>query len=140
MNTFAVINIARAQLGLDEDSVRALYSRVTGINSLRAMSERQRIAVVEELKRLGFRVTSGGKKLPASTKPYVRLIHALWKSCHRLGVVNDGSRQALRNFCRACLYPDNNTVAVDPDALDYGKASKVIDALKAMEKRGKASR
>ncbi|WP_439604265.1 regulatory protein GemA [Shinella sp.] len=140
MNTIAVINIARSQLGMEEDTLRALYVRVTGINSLRAMTERQRLAIVEELKRLGFRVTSGGRKLPASTKPYIRLIHALWKSCHRLGVVSDGSRQALRNFCRGCLFPGNETIAVDPDTLDYGKASKVIDALKAMEKRGKAAR
>jgi len=137
MNTIAVINVAKSQLGMEEDAYRALLVRVTGMASLRAMSERQRIAVVEELKRMGFRVTASGKKLPASPKPYIRLIHALWKSCQRLGVLEDGSRGALRVFCRNILFPGNLTVAVDPDTLDYEKASKVIDALKAMEKRGK---
>ncbi|SMD02449.1 regulatory protein GemA [Rhizobium sp. RU36D] len=138
MNTVAIINIARQQLAMDEDSIRALYVRVTGISSLRAMSDRQRIAVLDELKRLGFRVKTGGKTLPPSTKPYIRMIHALWKSCSTLGVIDDGSRQALRNFCRGILFLDDTKIAVDPDTLDYGKASKVIDALKAMEARGKA--
>lgn len=139
MNTTAIINIARQQLGIEEDDYRALLVRVTGQSSLRAMTERQRISVVEELKRRGFRVTTRGKSLPTSTKPYIRLIHALWKSCHRLDVVQDGSREALRAFCRGVLYPGNDKVAVDPDTLNYEKARPVIDALKAMEKRGKGA-
>lgn len=138
MNTTAIINIARQQLGMDEDAYRALLVRVTGESSLRRMSERQRIAVVEELKRKGFKVKAGGKTLPPSTKPYIRLIHALWKSCHRAGVIDNGSREALRAFCRGILFPGNATAAVDPDLLSYEQASPIIDALKAMERRGKA--
>lgn len=136
MNINAIINIARTQLGLDEATYRALLVRVTGLASLKAMTERQRIAVIEELKRKGFRVRAGGKTLPPSPKPYIRLIHALWKSCHRLGLIDNGSREALRRFCQGIVFPGNDTVAVDPDTLSYDKASKVIDALKAMEKRG----
>lgn len=137
MNTFAVINIARGKLGMDEETMRALYARVTGQTSLRAMTERQRLAVVDELKRLGFRVKSGRKALPASFKPYIRLIHALWKSCHKLGVIDDGSRQALRTFCRGILFPGNDKIAVDPDTLSHDQADPIIAALKAMEQRGK---
>ena len=139
MNTTAIINIARQQLGMDDAVYRALLVRVTGLPSLRAMSERQKIAVVEELKRKGFRIKSGGKTLPPSTKPYIRMIHALWKSCRKLGVIENGSREALRAFCRGILFPGNDKIAVDPDTLDYGSASKIIDALKAMEKRGKGA-
>lgn len=129
MNTIAVINVAKSQLGLEDEPYRALLVRVTGIASLRAMSERQRLAVVEELKRLGFRVTASGKKLPLSTKPYIRLIHALWKSCHRRGILQDGSRSALRTFVRERSGVD------DPDFLTYAQASPLIEALKAMEAR-----
>lgn len=138
MNTFAIINVARQQLDMDEETMRALYVRVTGLSSLRAMSEGQRIAIVTELKRKGFKVKAGGKTLPPSYKPYIRLIHALWKSCRRAGVVENGSREALRAFCRNILFPGNKTVAVDPDTLSYEQASPIIEALKAMEKRGKA--
>lgn len=137
MNTTAIINIARQQLGMEEDAYRALLVRVTGESSLRRMSMRQHIAVLDELKRLGFRVKAGGKTLPPSTKPYIRMIHAVWKSCHRAGVIENGSREALRVFCRGILFPGNETVAVDPDTLSYDQASPIIEALKAMEKRGK---
>lgn len=129
MNTFAVINIARLQLGMDEDTIRALYVRVTGVNSLRVMSERQRLAVVDELKRLGFKMKKSGKSLPLSTKPYIRLVHALWRSCHRKGVINDGSRTALRTFVR------DRTTVDDPDFLTLEEANPIIEALKAMEAR-----
>ncbi|MCJ7996083.1 regulatory protein GemA [Rhizobium cremeum] len=137
MNTTAIINIARQQLGLDEDVYRALLVRVTGESSLRRMTVRQKIAVVDELKRKGFRVTAGNKKLPVAAKPYIRMIHALWKSCHRSGIIDNGSREALRVFCRNLLFPGNSSVAVDPDTLSFDQASPIIDALKAMEKRGR---
>lgn len=138
MNTVAIINIAKAELGLEEDDYRAILVRVTGLASLRAMTDRQKIAVLDELKRLGFRVKAGGKALPSSVKPYIRLIHALWKNCHRLGVVENGSREALRAFCKRFVAHGHDAVAVDPDLLSYDQASPIIEALKKMEARGKA--
>lgn len=139
MNSTAIINIAKGQLGLDEDTYRALLTRITGVASLRAMTERQKIAVLDEMKRLGFRVKSGGRKLPASVKPYVRLIHALWKSCHRLGVIESGSRESLRAFCKRFVAHGLDGVVVDPDLLSYEQATPIIEALKKMEARGKAA-
>lgn len=134
MNTFAIVNIAKKDLGLDDDTYRAMLMRLTGESSLRAMTERQKIAVVDEMKRLGFRVKKGGKVLPASTKPYIRLIHALWKSCHRKGIIQDGSRSALRAFVK------NRTGVDDPDFLAYDQASPLIDTLKKMEARPSMSK
>ena len=140
MNHNAIINIAKAQLGLHEDDYRALLVRVTGAESLRAMSDRQKLDVIEELQRLGFRVTSRGKSLPPSTKPYIRLIHALWKSCHRAGAIENGSREALRAFCKRFIAHGDDRVAVDPDLLCYEQATPIIEALKKMEARAKAKR
>ncbi|HRM75970.1 MAG TPA: DUF1018 domain-containing protein, partial [Paracoccus sp. (in: a-proteobacteria)] len=64
MKHTAIINIAKTQLGMDEDDYRAMLNRVTGLASLRAMSERQLLDVIDELKRMGFRVTARGKRLP----------------------------------------------------------------------------
>ena len=136
MNHIAIINIAKCQLGLHEDDYRAMLVRVTGLASLRQMSDRQKIDVVTELKRLGFRVSSGGRKLPASAKPYIRLVHALWKSCHRAGAIENGSREALRAFCKRFVDADGK-VAVDPDLLSFDQASPIIEALKKMEARAK---
>ncbi|PYE87524.1 gp16 family protein [Phyllobacterium leguminum] len=130
MNSKAIINIACQQLGLDDDTKRAMYMRVTGVDSLRAMTERQLIAVVDELKRRGFKIKKAGKQLPASHKPYIRLIHALWRSCHRKGIIQDGSRTALRSFVSGRAPVD------DPDFLSVEQADPIIKALKAMEARG----
>ena len=138
MNANAIINIAKAQLGLEEDDYRAMLGRVTGETSLRAMSERQKIAVLDELKRMGFRVKASGKSLPRAHKPYIRLIHALWKNCHRLGVIETGSREALRAFCKRFVAHGEAGVAVDPDLLSYDQATPIIEALKKMEARGRA--
>lgn len=137
MNTIAIINIAKGQLGMAEDDYRAMLVRVAGAASLRKMSDRQKIAVLDEMKRLGFRVKAGGKQLPASHKPYIRKIHALWKNCHRLGVIQDGSREGLRSFCHRFVATGNASVAVDPDLLDYEQAAPIIEALKKMELRGR---
>ena len=140
MNSTAIINIAKSQLDMAEDDYRAMLVRVTGQNSLRVMTERQKLTVLDELKRLGFRVKSGGRKLPASVKPYVRLIHALWKSCYKLGVIENADRAALRAFCKRFVAFGDASVAVDPDMLDYAQATPIIEALKKMEQRGKARR
>lgn len=146
MNTFAVINIACQQLGLDEDVKRALYVRVTGLNSLRLMSERQRLDVVDELKRRGFRVTLGAtvqgkleKRRPLANRPWSRLIHALWKSCARYGVIEDGSVKALNKFCSGRIAHYDPKIAIDVDFLSKEQADPIITALKAMEKRGAAA-
>lgn len=139
MNTKAIINIAREQLGLDEDTYRALLLRVTGKASLRQMSERQRLDVVEELKVKGFKVRKSGTTVPASAKPYIRLIYALWANCARLGVIENGSQDALRSFCKRFVAHGHDGVVINPDFLSYAQASPIIEALKKMEARGKAA-
>jgi phage gp16-like protein len=140
VNNLKVIHVARKELGLDEDTYRALLQRVTGVASLKAMSEAQRAAVVKEMTRLGFKVKVAGKKLPQSFKPWSRMIHALWKNCHQLGVIEDRSPAALRAFCKRFIAHGHDGVVVDPDLLSYDQASPIIEALKKMEKRGKAAR
>lgn len=139
MNTTAIINIAKGQLGLDEDAYRGLLVRVTGKASLRQMTERQRIDVVEELKRKGFRIrpSKGAPALPKAFQPHSRLIHALWKSCHRLGVIDNPSRDALRAFCKRFVAHGQEGVVVDPDMLSRDQATPIIEALKQMEARGR---
>lgn len=139
MSALAIINIAKAQLGLDEETYRALLVRVTGKASLRAMTAAEHKAVIDDLKRLGFKVSGRKVALAPATKPYIRLIHALWKDCVRLGVVENGSRAALRAFCKRFIAHGHETVSVDPDLLDYDQARPIIEALKKMVARGKAT-
>lgn len=147
MNTIAMINVAKSQFEMEETEYRALLVRVTGVSSLRAMSERQRIAVVDEFKRLGFKVQPGKsakgkleKHRPTANRPWSRYIHALWKSCARLSVIDDASVKALNAFCKRFVSPEEANIVVDVDFLSQAQAEPIVSALKAMEKRGKGGK
>ncbi|MEM6372352.1 MAG: regulatory protein GemA [Pseudomonadota bacterium] len=139
MSLKAVINIAKAQLGLEEDDYRAILEQVTGKRSLRDMTHDQQIAVVKHLEKKGFVRQGGRRKHRASDKAYLRMVHAIWASCHRLGVIDDGSRAALRVFCARRIHGEDTTLSVDPDHMTYTEANTVLAALKSMERRGKAA-
>lgn len=139
MKTIPILHIAKKEFGLDDEGFRDVLERVTKKRSLKAMTEAERLAVVDDFKARGFVVKRGkgaSKKSGISDKAYVRLIHALWKSCAKLGVINDGSPKALRAFVAAKTEAKGKRVD-DPEFLTYGEATPVIEALKSMEKRGK---
>lgn len=140
MNTIQIINIAKGQLGMVEDDYRAMLVRVTGLASLRQMSERQRIDVLDHMKKMGFRVQSGGKRVPSDVPGFIKKLYAVWHSCHQLGVIEDKSNAALRAFCKRQLARNSPNVVIDPDLLTYVQASIIIETLKKMEARGRKLR
>lgn len=121
MNALAAIHVARKQLGLDEDTYRALALRVTGESSAGAMTEIQRGKLLEELRRQGFNYAR--KSLEG---PFARKLQALWISAHHLGVVRDRSDAALLSFVKRQAHVDHTRFL-----LDGTEAAKVVDALKA---------
>ena len=50
----AKIHIARQQLGMDDESYRAMLQRVAGVRSAAALNPTQTAAVLAELQRMGF--------------------------------------------------------------------------------------
>lgn len=130
MTALRAIHAICRKNGVDEEGRRAIYKHITGKFSATEMSEAERKSVVAHMNQKFGNNKPWGKKKPYSSKPYVRLIHALWKSVHKKGIVDDGSKSALRSFVK------NKTGVSDPEFLTYDEASPVIEALKAMEVRG----
>ena len=62
----AKIHIAKAQLGLDDETYRALLARTAGVHSAKDLKERQFGWVLEEFKRLGWqeKTTRQGRARP----------------------------------------------------------------------------
>lgn len=54
MSSLAKIHIAKAQLGLDDDTYRAILARVAGVRSAKDLLPRQIGAVIAEFERLGW--------------------------------------------------------------------------------------
>ncbi len=137
------IHVGRKALGLDEDDYRALLVRVTGKDSLRAMNERERQAVVQDMRAHGFspqavstshRVSTSldmnGGKIGLGRRlegPFAGKMLALWLSAYELGVVRKRSADALVAFV------ERQTGIAHLNWVREGRdANRAIEALKAM--------
>ena len=127
MSQMRFIYVACRQLGIeDEDIRRALFERVTGKRSLRAMSPSEQTQVVLELKRMGGGARSRANSERSVTGPYAAKLQALWIAAWNLGLVRDRSDKALTSFVkRQCGIAHMRWLR------DQGDADKVIEALKS---------
>lgn len=94
----AIINMAKTQLGLDEDTYRAKLRNITGETSLRKMTETQLNQVIKVFENEGFR--RGPKKSRNDgrrelTGPYLRKLRALWISGYNLGIIRNPDDRAM---------------------------------------------
>ena len=103
-----LIHIAKTQLGLDDESYRALLQECAGVESSKCLDAMGFKKVLGELERLGFRIGTGrasGKSLSPRTrhladgerKPSAVLV-AIWIEMGKVGVIQDASHEALQTF------------------------------------------
>jgi phage gp16-like protein len=122
------IHAKRRQMGLDEDSYRALLSAVTGKSSSAEMNELERRAVLSEMDR------RGAPKAPArrtrASGPYAGKLQALWIAAWNLGCVRDSSDAAMLAFVRRQTGLEHSRFLRDP-----ADASRAIEALKDWMRR-----
>lgn len=118
------VQIARRQLGMDEDSYRAVLLRITGQTSSTACTVLQLDAVLREMTRLGFKPAPARKISP---RAQVRMIHAVWNDIAPL--IENGTPEGLRAFVR------RQTSIDAPEFLDAAQANKVLEGLKSWRAR-----
>jgi phage gp16-like protein len=132
-----LIHVGRRQLNMDEDSYRQMLANIPvleGATSIKDLSVPKLTAVLELMKRKGFRVVP---KAAGKTKPdrkladdaQSKLIRHLWLSLHEAGKVRDPSERALAAYvCRIAKIEALQW-------LDTKGASQVIETLKKWLKR-----
>lgn len=132
MSALAKIHIAKKQLGLDDDTYRAVLLRVVGKESSRDMSAAEHGRLLAEFERLGFNPASKaprkGGKVPAKSLagPYAKKLQALWIAGWNLGLIFDRQDSALLAFV------SRQTGIERTDWLrDAASAQKAIEALKS---------
>lgn len=124
MSAVKMIYAGIRALGIaEEEDRRALYERVTGKRRLRDMSPREKTAIAEELRRLGFRTAPRQRLL---TGPYAKKLQALWIAGWNLGLIRDRKDAALLAFVRRQTGIDHPRFLVDP-----ASAEKAVEALKS---------
>ncbi|RUW41497.1 regulatory protein GemA [Mesorhizobium sp. M2A.F.Ca.ET.015.02.1.1] len=121
MSALAAIHVANKQLGLDEDTARDLYQRVTGKRSLRQMSERELQLVVAAQRDAGFKPAEKGLQ-----GPFAKKLQALWIAAWNLGIVRDRRDSALLAFVKRQTGIEHTRFLLDAE-----DAAKAVDALKA---------
>ncbi|QCL81167.1 regulatory protein GemA [Agrobacterium tumefaciens] len=129
------------QLGItDEDAQRDIYTRVTGQSRLSRMNAQQQNAVVDELRRLGYKPKSSTPSLPGFRQDgrdgkhklsgkYLPKMRALWIACYNLGVIDDRRDSALEKFAMGRQLPNISDMRF---VHKPGDAASVIEALKDM--------
>ena len=125
----AKANIAKSQLGMEEDDYRQIIFAESGQTSLKACSDAQLSGVIDRMKQKGFRPLPRGGKKGAAQHPMARKARAMWISLHQLGVVHNPSEAALEAFAKRQLGCERLVWARQSDA------GKLIEALKTMAKR-----
>ena len=124
MSAIAAIHVARKQLGLDEDTYRAVAVRVTGKGSAKDMTEAERQQLLEEFRRRGFKKASTGSRKKLEGR-YAAKLQALWISAWNLGLVEHREDSALLAFVK------RQTGIEHVRFLHYPEdANKAIEALK----------
>lgn len=114
------------ELGLDDETRRALQMRVTGKDSMSKMTDNDMLDVVAELKSRGFKPAVKGGFKKASGRADLRMVHVLWKLLSDAGELRDGSREGLNTFIRSRFSATWGAAIRDVDDL---REAQQIDAL-----------
>lgn len=105
----AYIHVAKRDLGLNEVNYRALLTGATDKDSLREMSADELKAVIEIMKKHGFKKSkpkrAGTRKM--ASDDHARLIRALWLSLYHLGEVRDPSEDAMSAYVKRMAKVDD---------------------------------
>lgn len=130
------IQVGCRQLGIDAETRHAMQLQLVGKTSLSDMSDDERKAVLDELKRRGFRPTSGRK--PQAPRADLRLVHVLWAKLGHAGALKNPTRKGLNAFVSKRFGKAWGFVPTDIDALrDHDKIDQVLQALIQWGKREK---
>lgn len=126
------IHIAKAQLGLDDDTYRDMLYTVTRKRSAAELDAHERAQVLRHLESKGWRPRS--KKAPTERikklPPQVRLIYAMWGLLARNGAVQDRSPSALRAWIRHWGQSEPDSVGDGiPEMLPTEIRARVADQL-----------
>lgn len=125
------IMVGCKQLGLDDDTRKALQLQVVGKDSLKDMTEAERQSVLDELKKRGFKASSKRGKHRRAPRADIRLIHVLWAALGNARKLNDPTRKGLNAFIQKRFGKAWGFVPVDVDQL--GENKQINDVLKALK-------
>lgn len=135
MTDLAKIHIAKKELGLDDETYRAMVRRIGGVDSAKDLDMHARWRLLQELRERGWKPKPGrqAKARVLASDPQSRKLRALWLEMHQADIVSDPSEAALAAFCRRL------TGVERLQWLTVDQARRCIEALKAWQARKESS-
>lgn len=120
-----LIHIAKAKLGMDDATYRAILADIGNASSSTKMTVSELEQVLEHFKKCGFKLVPKNKvNLPLTTDPQSKKIRALWLELHNKGIVRDSSEFALAKMVKRL------TGVESLKWITSDQASMVIESLK----------
>ena len=120
-----LIHIAKQQLGLEDETYRAMLWSVARVKSSTELDFAGRKKVLDHLKACGFKVAPKAKSSRAlADEPQSKKIRALWLELHAAGKVRNPDESALAAFVK------RQTKVEALQWLSTTQASAVIEELK----------
>jgi len=99
-----LIHVAKRELGLDDETYRALLHGSVRKESTSAMTVPELERVIDRMKRAGFKVRTkrptSRQSRPLAQYPEAKKIRALWLFLYELGAVSDPSEAALASYVK----------------------------------------
>lgn len=119
--------VAKKNLGMDDEAYRSLLLRVAGVRSSTLVSPAKKKDVLEELKRLGaVNVSQAATEMKDRMQgPYAGKLQALWIAGYNLGIINNKTDKACMAFVERMTKISHSRFLHQHD-----DGSKAIEALK----------
>ena len=102
-----LIHVARRELCLDEPTYRTILASAGKADSTADMGVPALMAVLERLKKSGFKVRPKAGDRSQTINPDASKVRALWLFLHALGVVEDPSEMALATYTKRIAKVDD---------------------------------
>jgi phage gp16-like protein len=124
----AKIHIAKKDLGLDDETYRAVLWTCARVHSSKDLDHAGRAAVLDHFKARGWKAkppVKAKQKAKLSDEPQHKMIRGLWLELHANGTVIDPSEKAIARFIK------NQTKVDRMEWLSVNQASQIIERLKS---------
>lgn len=134
----AKIHIAKKDLGMSDDAYRAMLLAVAKVDSASKLDFQGQHAVLQRFKELGWKpkakkvgVQSRKPRALSNKKSQGDKIRALWIEMADIGIIQNGSEDALRSYIKRMSKGQFEA----PQFCDQQTASRIIESLKQWKKR-----
>lgn len=122
-----LLHVGRRELGMDEDTYRALLVSVSRDNDRSSSSDltlQELDLALDRMKASGFKVRKTGGSRRQASEPLARKIRSLWLSLRDAGALRDASESALNHWV------EGQTGVADLAWLSAAQSHQCIEQLK----------